>query len=164
MKYDINDCCDKINCRYALGKSGKNMILCIGLNPSTATDKKTDNTFSRIEKIAENNGYDGFVVLNLYPVRGTKPKNVKFDEKFLPENIAMLKKHLDKYPDAQIWCAWGNNVTRRGFKTCFKEIKGLIEGRDCVCTSITNKEHPVHPLFAANNTKLVKFCIKNYNL
>ena len=49
------------NCRYALGKNGKNMIICIGLNPSSATNKEPDRTSNKICKIVDTNKYNGFV-------------------------------------------------------------------------------------------------------
>ena len=57
--------------RYTLGKPGKSLLMTIGLNPSTATREKADNTVAKVEKIAQREGFDGFVMLNLYPVRET---------------------------------------------------------------------------------------------
>ncbi|WP_412175016.1 DUF1643 domain-containing protein [Campylobacter sp. RKI_CA19_01116] len=31
-------------CRYVLGKNSNSILLCIGINPSIATDKKFDKT------------------------------------------------------------------------------------------------------------------------
>ena len=46
--YDPKDEKENKIYRYALGKNGKNMIICIGLNPSSATDKEPDRTFNKI--------------------------------------------------------------------------------------------------------------------
>ena len=69
--YDIyqNDCQDKW--RYTLGKAGANPLVVIGLNPSTATQEKADTTVAKAEKVALQQGYDGFIMLNLYPIRAT---------------------------------------------------------------------------------------------
>ena len=62
--------------RYTLGRSGSKPLLVIGLNPSTATPEKLDPTVTRVEKVAQQSGFDGFVMLNLYPVRATDPKDL----------------------------------------------------------------------------------------
>ncbi|MDY3246371.1 DUF1643 domain-containing protein [Campylobacter sp.] len=59
-------------CRYTLIKNGKNTLICIGANPSVAKDDECDATMNRLCSIFENNGYDGFVMLNLYPLIATK--------------------------------------------------------------------------------------------
>lgn len=69
--YDIYRNDRKDEWRYTLGKAGKNPLLVIGLNPSTATQEKADTTVAKVEQVALNNGYDGFIMLNLYPVRAT---------------------------------------------------------------------------------------------
>ncbi len=57
--------------RYTLGCSGSRPLLAIGLNPSTATQERADPTVARVQRVAELHGFDGFVMLNLYPVRAT---------------------------------------------------------------------------------------------
>lgn len=150
------------DCRYVLGKTGKNMIICIGLNPSTATDEKSDRTFTRICKLVEHNNHDGFVLLNLCPQRSTNPKDVEFDEKQAIKNAEIIKKYLNKYPKANIWCAWGGNIRQKKFKAYFETIAELLKDRICICTSKTKSGHPRHPLYVAGNTKFECFCIKDY--
>lgn len=150
------------DCRYALGKTGKNTIICIGLNPSKATDKEPDPTFTRICKFVENNGYDGFVLLNLCPQCATKPTDVEFDEKLAQENAQKVKKYLEKYPDAKIWCTWGGYVRQKKFKAYFKGIADLLKDRKCACLSKTKTGHPRHPLYVKINTDFECFCIKDY--
>lgn len=55
--------------RFTLGKSGQRKLLTIGLNPPAATRVKSDPTVARVEKVAQQNGFDGFVMLYLYPIR-----------------------------------------------------------------------------------------------
>ena len=77
--------------RYALIQEGKRDIFIIGLNPSTADETKPDPTMRRTMQIAEFNGYDGFIMLNLYPQRSTKPKD-------LARNIAKQIESDLRYP------------------------------------------------------------------
>lgn len=53
--------------RYVLSKPGKNVLFVIGVNPSTANEEKPDPTMRKVIGFAEVNGFDGFVMLNLYP-------------------------------------------------------------------------------------------------
>ena len=45
--------------RYILGTRGKNPLICIGINPSTAQPGDLDNTLKSVERIALGNGFDG---------------------------------------------------------------------------------------------------------
>ena len=74
--YDIYHSDQNDQWRYTLGRSGARPLLVIGLNPSTATQEKLDPTVTRVEKVAQQCGFDGFVMLNLYPVRATDPKDL----------------------------------------------------------------------------------------
>jgi serine/threonine protein phosphatase 1 len=59
--------------RFLLGKTGTVELLAIGLNPSKANEEKLDPTSRNIEKIALQNGCDGWWLVNLYPKRAAKP-------------------------------------------------------------------------------------------
>ena len=67
---------DNNKVRYVLGYSGINPLICIGINPSTATPDKLDNTLRSVERIALNNGYDSFMMFNVYPIRSTVFENL----------------------------------------------------------------------------------------
>ena len=59
--------------RYILGTRGKNPLICIGINPSTAAPDALDNTLKSVSRIAEANGYDSFLMFNVYAQRATDP-------------------------------------------------------------------------------------------
>ena len=68
VEYDIqkwiyapNFYCDY---RYILGTRGKNPLICIGINPSTAQPGDLDNTLKSVERIALGNGFDSFIMFN----------------------------------------------------------------------------------------------------
>ena len=56
--------------RFSLGqifdKNGKT-LLCFGINPSTACPTSLDNTIRKLISISKNNGYDNWIMLNVYP-------------------------------------------------------------------------------------------------
>lgn len=55
--------------RYLLGTRGENPLICIGINPSTAVPGDLDNTLKSVERIAAGNGYDSFLMFNVYAQR-----------------------------------------------------------------------------------------------
>ena len=148
-EFDIYEYDD--NCRYALGKSGEEMVICIGLNPSTATDKIPDRTFNKICKIVEHNKYNGFVILNICPQRSSNPKNVEYNENDATKNCKIIQKYLKKYSDAKIWCAWRNNI----------RLEELISTRECFCTSVNKTGEPKHPLFEKIDAEFNPFTLSS---
>ena len=59
--------------RYILGTRGRNPLICIGINPSTARPDDLDNTLKSVERIALGNGFDSFIMFNVYAQRATDP-------------------------------------------------------------------------------------------
>ena len=59
--------------RYALGRKGIRPFVCFGVNPSTATPARLDPTVASVARFTEDHGYDGWLMLNLYPQRATNP-------------------------------------------------------------------------------------------
>ena len=62
--------------RYLLGTRGENPLICIGINPSTAVPGDLDNTLKSVERIAAGNGYDSFLMFNVYAQRATRPEDM----------------------------------------------------------------------------------------
>ena len=50
--------------RFVIGRKGKRNLLCVGINPNTADMDGLDPTSRNVEKIALNNGYDGWILVN----------------------------------------------------------------------------------------------------
>ena len=59
--------------RYILGTRGSHPLICIGINPSTAEPDNLDNTLKSVERIALGNGFDSFIMFNVYAQRATDP-------------------------------------------------------------------------------------------
>jgi hypothetical protein len=64
--YEIND---DNTCRFVLGTKGEKTLVCFGINPSTAEPGILDNTMKSVDRISKANGYDSWVMLNIYPQR-----------------------------------------------------------------------------------------------
>ena len=79
--------------RYILGTRGTNPLICIGINPSTAQPGDLDNTLKSVERIALRNGYDSFIMFNVYPQRATDPNAMDqtFNRALHAENMAAFR-------------------------------------------------------------------------
>ena len=146
-KPDIYDGDEKF--RFALGVSGEKMLIVIALNPSTANEEEPDKTMQSIEKICENNNYDGFLMLNLCALRATKPLELpsNVDQKIFKDNIDKISKYLQEYQQAHILLAYGNNIEKREyFFQTLKKISIQLLSRKLYCIIFNDSGHPRHPL------------------
>ena len=69
--------------RYVLGTRGANPLIVVGVNPSTAAPDALDPTLQSAERIAHSNGYDSFLMLNVYPQRATDPNDMEKNRNYL---------------------------------------------------------------------------------
>ena len=63
--------------RYILGTRGVRPLICIGVNPSTAAPDDLDPTLQSVQRIALANGFDSFVMFNVYAQRATRPADME---------------------------------------------------------------------------------------
>ena len=63
--------------RYILGTRGDRPLICVGVNPSTAAPDALDNTLKSVERVALHNGYDSFLMFNVYAQRATDPDHME---------------------------------------------------------------------------------------
>ena len=63
--------------RYILGTRGEKPLICVGINPSTAAPDDLDNTLKSVERVALHNGYDSFLMFNVYAQRATNPDDME---------------------------------------------------------------------------------------
>lgn len=153
--------------RYILGELGTKNLVCIGINPSTATPEKLDNTLTKVRNIAIQNGYNGWIMLNVYPQRATDPKEIHKDLDFNihEENLNQLKELLSSNYQFDIWASWGTLINKRSFlKPCLKDVVEVlgIHRNWLHLNSLTKYGHPKHPLYLPYNSEFNKFDISNY--
>jgi len=149
--YDIYLSAGADRWRFTLGKSGRRKLLTIGLNPSTATRERSDPTASRVEQVAKRNGFDGFVMLNLYPVRATDFRELphEADSSAFAANLEHVEAVVALEPGAILWAAWGEGILARGFfvEAC-AELVSRLEKRKVMWRcfgDLTVSGHPRHP-------------------
>lgn len=150
---------NKDRLRYVLSKPGKNVLFVIGVNPSTANEEKPDPTMRKVMSFAEVNGFDGFVMLNLYPQRCADPDNLHqvVRKHYLKKNLDYIHDQVLAYIKKQgkvtILAGWGNLIEKRDY---LKEIVGILylmlstdSFKDKVewkMIRLSKNENPIHPL------------------
>ena len=148
--------------RYVLGTVGENPLVCFGINPSTAEPGNLDPTVRRVQLISEAEGYDSFIMFNIYPQRATDPKMLHktADMQIVNENEMFLSKVVDGR-QLNIWAAWGNLIESRAYLPVLKErIINLPALKNCEWLkrgSLTSKGHPRHPLYGRNDWKFTTY-------
>lgn len=156
--------------RYILGTKGKNPLICIGINPSTAAPNDLDNTLKSVERIALGNGYDSFIMFNVYAQRATKPDDMdtELNEALHRENMKAFRYILSLYKEEKpsVWAAWGTIIEMRPYlKDCLKDMLQIgKEFNACWYSSgaISKKGHPHHPLYLRKDSGLDLFDIEMY--
>lgn len=154
--------------RYILGTRGKNPLICIGINPSTAEPDNLDNTLKSVERIALGNGYDSFIMFNVYAQRATDPDAMERSCNPLlhRENLEAFRYVLSISPKPAVWAAWGAIIEKRDYLSrCVRDMVavGQTYGTQWYCAgAITKKGHPHHPLYLRKDEKLKPFDVEAY--
>lgn len=174
IEYDVRDWLYVPNhyeeYRYILGTTGKRPLICIGINPSTAAPNNLDNTLKSVERIAKGNGFDSFIMFNVYAQRATRPQDMdeQLNEQLHRENMKAFDYVLSLYEGEHpaVWAAWGNIVEMRPYlKTCLRDMVNIGKSRGAVWYSsgaISKKGHPHHPLYLRKDSELDIFDMEKY--
>lgn len=157
--------------RYILGTRGENPLICIGINPSTAAPDDLDNTLKSVQRIADANGYDSFIMFNVYAQRATDPNamDLVFNEALHEENMKAFEYVLSGVGEGirpAVWAAWGTIIEKRPYlPACLGDM--LAAGRKhgalwLRAGNLSKAGHPHHPLYLKKDEKLVPFDIESY--
>ena len=155
--------------RYLLGTRGERPLICVGVNPSTAAPDHLDNTLKSVERIALANGFDSFLMFNVYAQRATRPGDMELVcNPFLhQENLKAFAYALSRSPRPAVWAAWGTIVTRRDYLTgCIRDLAAVAAQYDaCWYTAGARSQkggHPHHPLYLRRDCPLEPFDMETY--
>ncbi|MBQ8538657.1 MAG: DUF1643 domain-containing protein [Ruminococcus sp.] len=155
--------------RYILGTKGDNPLICIGINPSTAAPDDLDNTLKSVERIALHNGFDSFIMFNVYAQRATNPDDMEenFNEFLHKENMKAFEyvlKLSKKRPC--VWAAWGNIIEKRDYLSecvlTMAEIGKRYNALWYTAGKISKKGHPHHPQYLKKDSPHDTFDIDKY--
>lgn len=170
---------DDNSMRFVLGlekekRFPEKSLLCIGVNPSTATPDQPDATIRNVIKLAQNNGYDNFYMMNLYPQRARDYRSMdeEIDKEKHISNLNWFHNVIEGYrflhnKGIDIWCAWGNMIEAREYlkETCLKDIYMIAKNNGCDFYSIGQVSiagNPHHPLYIKSDTLKQPYDLSHY--
>ena len=154
--------------RYILGTRGENPLICIGINPSTAQPGDLDNTLKSVERIALGNGYDSFIMFNVYAQRATDPDAMEKACNLLlhRENMEAFRYVLSISKAPAVWAAWGTIIEKREYLSdCLQDMIAIGKeyGAKWLCAGkVSKKGHPHHPLYLRKDEALRQFDVEGY--
>ena len=154
--------------RYILGTRGSNPLICIGINPSTAQPDDLDNTLKSVERIALGNGFDSFIMFNVYAQRATDPDAMEnsCNVRLHKENMEAFRYVLSIAKEPAVWAAWGTIIEKRSYLPgCLRDMLALGNAYNAkwYCAgALSKKGHPHHPLYLRKDEKLKVFDVARY--
>ena len=155
--------------RYSLGQEGSNPLICFGVNPSTAKPEDLDPTVASVARYAKTEGYDGWLMFNLYPQRATNPNNMHkyFQKNIHDKNVKAISDLLKALPNGlDVWCAWGTLIEKRPYLSrCLKDIYEVLAENNCrhfTRGNISKAGHPHHPLYLRKDSEMDGFDLEEY--
>ena len=157
--------------RYILGTLGRDPLICIGVNPSTAEPGNLDNTLKSVSRIAAGNGYDSWIMFNVYAQRATNPDDMdrELNAALHRENMRAFEyilSRVDRKKKPAVWAAWGTIIKKRPYlKDCVLDMAriGRNYNAQWLCAGkLSLKGHPHHPLYLKKDEKVRAFDVDAY--
>lgn len=140
--------------RYALSRfwdQKKPYVLFCMLNPSTADHEKNDPTVERCQRRAEQMGFGGMVVVNIFAYRSTDPEKLyKVKDPIGPDNMRVV---ISLAKEAKlVICGWGKHGSLKSHGT-FMLRKLQDHGVRTHALKINKDGSPAHPLYIGYKVK-----------
>lgn len=158
--------------RYILGTRGKKPLICIGINPSTAAPDALDNTLKSVSRIAGGNGYDSWIMFNVYAQRATRPEDMDRNR-----NMALHRENMSAFryvlsnaaregQRPAVWAAWGAIIEKRPYlAACLRDMAEIGQEYNAIwlrAGKCSQRGHPHHPLYLKKDEKTEEFDIGGY--
>jgi hypothetical protein len=153
--------------RYVLGRPGQKPLVCIGINPSTAQPGALDPTLKSVERLAAANGFDSWIMFNVYPQRATNPNDMDLvpDAALHAENLRWLQAVLEQ-TEPTMWAAWGTLIEKRTYlPQLMRDMVALTAQRNIPWVTFgprSKKGHPHHPLYLRKDAVPEPFDVQAY--
>ncbi|NNJ56631.1 MAG: DUF1643 domain-containing protein, partial [Bacteroidia bacterium] len=133
----------------------------------TAEPDNLDNTLKSVKRIATYNGFDGWLMLNVYPQRATNPNDLdaEINNELRLANTKHICTAIQELNIETIWVAYGDLIDSRNYlpfcmADIFKELGSDLNWK--IIGVPTKKGHPRHPLYKPTKSKLVDFNMEHY--
>ncbi|MBU0846914.1 DUF1643 domain-containing protein [Patescibacteria group bacterium] len=131
-------------------------VMFIGLNPSTADERRDDPTVRRCIGFAKRWECGGIFMCNVFTLVSTDPKKLNVETPIAMG--ASLAMRVIRERCSKAVAGWGNLITQvREGEDQVERIKRQLSPLDCL--GMTKLGHPRHPLYLPYSVKLVTFCV-----
>lgn len=145
----FSDCKNYRYCLWRIWDPTKPLVMFIGLNPSTANEVSDDPTIRRVKRFAQEWGYGGVYMMNLFAWVTPYPQDLQTGDP-LGENDAWLTSIALKCE--KIIFAWGN------FKEALERSKKVTAMfPDGYALVINQNGTPKHPLYVKSDVVPVHY-------
>lgn len=171
-KYPLYRCDSDDSHRYLMGEDiikDDEIIICIGVNPSTANQNELDPTLTRLDNYCKiyREPKCKWVMFNLYPQRAANPNELDndLDQEQHKENIRVFRNFLckRKKTNITILAAWGSLIYKRKYLiNCLNEIYQIANCFTWKCVKTTVKGNPKHWIGAPYPEELQEFDVEKY--
>ena len=131
--------------------------------PRPAVPGGLDNTLKSVERVAAGNGFDSFIMCNVYAQRATRPGDMEreLNPALHRENLAAFAYALSLSERPAVWAAWGTVIEQRPYLP--RCVLDMVEvGKTCGARWFTagvrsKRGHPHHPLYLRKDSVLEEF-------
>lgn len=129
------------------------------LNPSTADAEQDDPTIRRCIGFARDWGYGGIVVVNVYALRATDPRELaRYPDPVGPENDREIVDVMSSYVNVAAWGTKALGDDSVQMSRLLREKRSLFPA---YCLGLTKGGHPRHPLYVRGDTTPILLVLPN---
>ena len=120
-----------------------------------------------VERLANANGFDSWIMFNVYPQRATNPNDMDKtpDRALCDENLRWLQAVLAQ-TEPTMWAAWGTLIEKRDYLPgLMREMVALTREKNIPWVTFgprSKKGHPHHPLYLRKDSTPEPFDVENY--
>lgn len=139
--------------RYALIRiwdETKPKVMFVGLNPSKAGERNNDKTITKVIKIADNNGFGGLYMMNLFSFITPYPEQLQICQATNNINNEYLLKYA-QLSEKVVFC-WGN-FRQTGLRK--SELMCMFPKSYCLFRN--KNDSPKHPLYCKDESQIIYY-------
>ena len=135
---------------YAIGEPGFYNLLVVGLSPNDETLDNPGPLIKRIRKITTDNQFEGWMMVNLYPVNISDGDDLPeaMDSSISDNNIEVIRNLQNDYEIGRVYAIWGDDIENRDYlaEECKKISDSLDESVNWYIRGRTRYGNPKNPL------------------